>query len=49
MFNVSEGNMSPCLSDFCFIKKKMQLVSIIGSRELQGRVAKVGVGFGDDH
>ena len=42
MFKVSEGNISLQLQRF------LQLAKVIGSRELEGKAAKEGVGFGDD-
>ena len=42
MFKISEGNISLQLQRF------LQFVPVIGSRELEGKVAKRGVGFGDD-
>jgi hypothetical protein len=42
MFKVSEGNISLQLQQF------LQFVPVIGSRELEGKVVKGGVGFGDD-
>ena len=42
MFKVSEGNICLQLQPF------LQFVLVIGSRELEGKVAKGGVGFGDD-
>ena len=42
MFKDSEGNISLQLQRF------LQLVPGICSRELEGKVAKGGVGFGDD-
>jgi hypothetical protein len=42
MLEVSEGDMSLQLHRF------LQLVPVIGSRELEGKAAKRGVGFGDD-
>ena len=40
LLKVSEGDIS--LSDF------LQFVPVISSRELKGKAAKVGIGFGDD-
>jgi hypothetical protein len=40
MFKVSEGDISLQLQRF------LQFVSVIGSRELEGKAAKGGVGFG---
>jgi hypothetical protein len=40
MFKVSEGNISLQLQRF------LQFVPVIGSRELEGKAAKGGVGFG---
>jgi hypothetical protein len=42
MFKVSEGNISLQLQRF------LQFVPITGSRKLEGKAAKGGVGFGDD-
>jgi hypothetical protein len=42
MFKVSVGNVSLQLQRF------LQFFPVIGSRELEGKVAKEGVGFGDD-
>ena len=42
MFKVSERNISLQLQRF------LQFVPVIGSRELEGKAAKAGVGFGDD-
>ena len=42
MLKVSEGGISLQL------QKILQFVPVIGSRELEGKVAKGGVGFGDD-
>jgi hypothetical protein len=42
MFKVGEGNKSLQLQRF------LQFVPVIGSRELEGKAAKLGVGFGDD-
>ena len=42
MFKVSEGNLSIQLQRF------LQFVLVIGSRELEGKAAKVGVRFGGD-
>jgi hypothetical protein len=42
MFKVSEGDISLQLQQF------LQFVLVIGSRELEGKAAKRGVGFGDD-
>ena len=51
MFKVSEGNISLRLQRFFFNDYYYffaQFVPVIGSRELEGKAAKVGVGFGDD-
>ena len=42
MFKVGEGNKSLQLQRF------LQFVPVTGSRELEGKAAKGGVGFGDD-
>jgi hypothetical protein len=42
MFKVSERNISLQFQRF------LQFVPVIGSRELEGKAAKEGVGFGDD-
>jgi hypothetical protein len=42
VLKVSEGDISLQLQQF------LQFVPVIGSRELEGKVAKEGVGFGDD-
>jgi hypothetical protein len=42
MFKVSEGNVSLQLQRF------LQFVPDTDSRELEGKAAKAGVGFGDD-
>jgi hypothetical protein len=42
MFKVSKGNISLQLQTF------MQFIAVIGSRKLEGKAAKGGVGFGDD-
>ena len=42
MFKVSEGNLSLQLQRF------LQFVPVTGSRELEGKAAKRGVGFGED-
>ena len=42
MLKVSEGDISLQLQRF------LQFVLVIGSRELEGKVAKGSVGFGDD-
>jgi hypothetical protein len=42
MFKVSEGNVTLQLQQF------LQFVPVTGSRELEGKAAKGGVGFGDD-
>jgi hypothetical protein len=42
MFKVSEKDISLQLQRF------FKFIPVIGSRELEGKVAKVGVGFGDD-
>jgi hypothetical protein len=42
MLKVSEGDISLQLQGF------LQFVPVIGSRELEGKEAKSGVGFGDD-
>ena len=42
MFKVSEGNVSLQLPRF------LQFVPVTGSLELEGKAAKLGVGFGDD-
>jgi hypothetical protein len=42
MFKVSEGDMSLQL------QRVLQFVPVIGSRELEGKAAKVGVGFVDE-
>ena len=43
MLKVSEGDISLQLQRF------LQFVPVIGSRELEGKAAKGGIGFGDDH
>ena len=42
MFKVGEGDKSLQL------QRLLQFVPVIGSRELEGKAAKGGVGFGDD-
>ena len=42
MLKASEGDVSLQLQGF------LQLVPVIGSRELEGKVAKGGIGFGGD-
>ena len=42
MFKVGEGNKSLQIQRF------LQFVPVTGSRELEGKAAKGGVGFGDD-
>ena len=42
MFKVGEENKSLQLQRF------LQFVPVTGSRELEGKAAKLGVGFGDD-
>ena len=42
MFKVSEGNVSLQLQRF------LQFVPVTGIRVLEGKAAKVAVGFGDD-
>ena len=42
MFKVGEGNKSLQLQRF------LQFVPVTGNRELEGKAAKWGVGFGDD-
>ena len=42
MFEVGEGDKSLQLQRF------LQFVPVTGSRELEGKAAKLGVGFGDD-
>jgi hypothetical protein len=42
MFKVSEGDISLQLQQF------LQFVPVIGSRELEGKAAKGGVGFRDE-
>ena len=42
MFKVGEGDKSLELQRF------LQLVPVTGSRELEGKAAKLGVGFRDD-
>ena len=40
MLKVSEGDIG--------LQRFLQFVPVIGSRELEGKVAKGGVGFGND-
>jgi hypothetical protein len=42
MFKVREGDIRLQLQRF------LQFISVNGSRELEGKAAKVSVGFGDD-
>ena len=42
MFKVSEGNVSLQL------QRILQFIPVIGSRGLEGKAAKGGLGFGDD-
>jgi hypothetical protein len=42
MFKVSEGKINLQL------QRLLQFVPVIGNRELEGKAAKGGVGFGDD-
>jgi hypothetical protein len=42
VLKVSEGDMSLQFQRF------LQLVPVIASRELEGKAAKEGIGFGDD-
>ena len=46
--DVSEGIVSVILKCNLQLQQFLQFVPVIGSRELEGKAAKLRVGFGDD-